>query len=382
MTDGYFERDWVIRWLAKNLGLTVSAGSPLRGDIDSLLMAELLTAAEYELSRDAWSDFTPACFDTVETLSQHLANSPAGVEKNWYRPLDETGRRGAAHNGFDRARTSLGEVVVGAATKPAATGRTGSVMLVGEPAVAITGLVADLDAAVAAFDPTSVWYPMLTNAGTGHDHPQNVASSLESGRLQHAACLELLEDLVERPDGLYCGIGYAYRREPARRWDSTGRLEAYRVWEAVWCGPTENAPTAMAEIRSAVAAVLDRFSKGDWAPALDGFTPGVTRKSEWTVADDEPGAAMALSSLNDHGTTFVRDGRSSFCLGVGIDRLADLGLLRARTNERTTEDGAPGAGAVLPSPNGHGTAFARSSRPNFCLGVGMDRLHPTGLDLL
>lgn len=382
MTDGYFERDWVIRWLAKNLGLTVSAGSPLRGDIDSLLMAELLTAAEYELSRDAWSDFTPACFDTVETLSQHLANSPAGVEKSWYRPLDETGRRGAAHNGFDQARTSLGEVVVGAATKPAATGRTGSVMLVGEPALAITDLVAELDAAVAAFDPTSVWYPMLTNAGTGHDHPQNVASSLESGRLQHAACLELLEELDERPDGLYCGIGYAYRREPARRWDSTGRLEAYRVWEAVWCGPAENAPTAMAEVKSAVAAVLDRFSKGDWAPALDGFTPGVTRKSEWTVADDAPGAAMALASLNDHGTTFVRDGRSSFCLGVGIDRLADLGLLRARTNEWTAEEDAPGAGAALPSPNDPATTSARSSRPSFCLGVGMDRLRPTGVDLL
>ncbi|WP_369271844.1 hypothetical protein AB5J55_19040 [Streptomyces sp. R11] len=382
MTDGYFERDWVIRWLLKNLGLTVSAESPLRGDIDSLLMAELLTAAEYELSRDAWSDFTPACFDTVETLSQHLANSPAGVEKHWYRPLDETGRLGAAHDGFDRARTSLGDVVVGAATRPAATGRTGSVMLVGEPAVAITDLVADLDAAVAAFDPTSVWYPMLTNAGTGRDHPQNVASSLETGRLQHAACLELLEELDERPDGLYCGIGYAYRREPARRWDSAGRLEAYRVWEAVWCGPTENAPTAMAEIKRAVAAVLDRFSKGDWAPALDGFTPGVTRKSEWTVADDEPRAGMAVSSLNDHGTTFVRDGRSSFCLGVGIDRLADLDLLWAHTNERTIPDGDPGAGTAVSSPNDHGTTFARNSGPSFCLGVGIDRLHPTGLDLL
>ncbi len=382
MTDGYVERDWVIRWLSRNLGLTVSAESPLRGDVDSLLMAELLTAAEYELSRDAWTDFTPACFDTVGTLAQHLANSPAGVDKHWYRPLDETGRTAAAHAGFDQARTSLGEVVVGAATRPAATGRPGSVMLVGEPAVAITELVAGLDAAVAAFGPTSVWYPMLTSAGTGRDHPQNVASSLETGRLQHAACLELLEELDARPDGLYCGIGYAYRREPARRWDSAGRLEAYRVWEAVWCGPTEDAPKAMAQIKRAVATVLARFSKGDWAPALDGFTPGVTRKSEWTVADGEPGAGMALSSLNDHGTTFVRDGRSSFCLGVGIDRLADLDLLWARPNAWTTQQGDPAAGMALSSPDDHGTAFARSGRPSFCLGTGFDRLRPAGLDLL
>ncbi|MGW4562122.1 hypothetical protein ACWEN3_06810 [Streptomyces sp. NPDC004561] len=382
MTDGYIERDWVIRWLSKNLGLALSAESPLRGDVDSLIMAELLTAAEYELSRDAWTDFTPACFDTVETLSQHLANSPAGVEKHWYRPLDETGRRGAAHDGFDRARTSLGEVVVGAATRQAVTGSTGSVMLVGEPAVAITDLVADLDAAVAALDPTSVWYPMLTNAGTGRDHPQNVASSLETGRLQHAACLELLEELDERPDGLYCGIGYAYRREPARRWDSAGRLEAYRVWEAVWCGSAENAPTAMAEIKRAVAAVLGRFVKGDWESALDGFTPGVTRKSEWTVAAGEPGAGMALSSLNDHGTTFVHDGRSSFCLGVGIDRLADLDLLWTRTDAWTVPDGEPDTGTASPSPSDHGTRLARTGRPSFCLGTGIDRLDPAGLDLL
>ncbi|MEU3605666.1 hypothetical protein AB0E83_09445 [Streptomyces sp. NPDC035033] len=376
MTDGRVERDWVIRWLSKNLGLTVSDGSPLRGDVDSLLMAELLTAAEYELGRDAWTDFTPGCFDTVETLARHLADSPAGVEKRWYRPLGAHHGPEAAPDGFDRARTSLGEVVVGAAAKPAATGRAGSVMLVGEHATAITELVAGLDAAVASFGPTPVWYPMLTNAGTGRDHPQNVASSLESGRLQHAACLELLEEIDERPDGLYSGIGYAYRREPARRWDSAGRLEAYRVWEAVWCGPVADAPGAMEELRSAVAAVLGGFSKGDWTPALDGFTPGLTRKSEWTVADGEPGAGAALSSLNDHGTTFVRDGRSSFCLGVGIDRLADLGLLGTRGS------GASPAGTTGGAPSADDPrvpVFTGNRRPNFCLGSDADRLGRAGL---
>ncbi|MFI6347330.1 hypothetical protein [Streptomyces sp. NPDC050560] len=327
--DGNSERDWVIRWFAENLGHTLSAGSALRGDIDSLVMAELLTAAEYELSRDTWADFTPACFDTVETLAQHLADSPPGAEKRWYRPLAPSGRDlPQAPDGFRRARTSLGDVVVEApTTRPAADGRAGSLMLVGEGAAAITDLVADLEAAVAAFEPIPVWYPMLTNSATGRDHPQNISSSLATGRLPHAACLELLAGLDRRRDGLYCGVGYAYRHEPARRWSAAGRLEAYRVWEAVWCGPAERAPAVMEEVRLKVAAVLDRVAKGDWVPALDGFTPGMKRKNEWTVRDDEPGAGTALSSLNDHGTAFVGGGRSSFCLGVGIDRLADLDLL-------------------------------------------------------
>jgi hypothetical protein len=328
VTDGRSELGWVIQWLSKNLDSTFSAESPLRGDVDSITVVELLTAAEYELSRDVWTDLSPACFDTVEALSQHLASCPRSVEKRWYRPLGRTNPLETAHFVLHQARTSDGDIVVGTApNQPAANGRLGSVMLVGDRAVAITDLVANLNAAVAGFDPASVWYPMLTTAPTGREHPQNVASSLESGRLPHAACLQLLEELGGRPDGLYCGVGYAYRHEPARRWDAIGRLEAYRVWEAVWCGSAGNAQMAMAEIERGVADVLDRISKGKWIAARDGFTPGLTRKKEWTISDREPHAGTALSSLNDHGTTFVRDGRSSFCVGVGIDRLADIGLL-------------------------------------------------------
>lgn len=320
-----------------NVGRSFTADSPLRGDIDSLTLTELLTAAEYELSRDVWTDFVPGSFDTVKTLSEHLDSSPFSEQKRWYRPLDAAGsatgvavRDGQVHSvGSHQARTSLGEIVVGAATlsTSSVTDRPGSVMLVGERATSIIGLVADLTTAVAAFEPTPVWYPMITAAGTGRDHPQNVASALESGRLQHAACLELLEELTERPDGLYCGVGCAYRREPARRWDAAGRLEAYRVWEAVWCGRESDAAAAMVQIQRAVAAVLTSISTGEWVAARDGFTPGLTRKSEWLVARGLSGAGAALSSLNDHGGTFVSDGRSSFCVGVGIDRIADLGLL-------------------------------------------------------
>lgn len=325
--------DWVLRWVLANSGMHLDSGGALRGVVDSLALAELLTAAEFELGRDGWSDLAPADLDTVASLAAHLTSSPPASSKQWYRPLaaDPVGPTSASvppRTGLHATRTSLGGAVVGIEREPSAyAGRTGSVLLVGARARAVAALAAELTAAMEDLQPIPVWYPMLTSAATGGDHPQNVGAGFESGRLPHAACLELLEQLDARPDGLYCGIGFAFRREPARRWNAAGRLEAYRVWEAVWCGAAGDRAEATARLQEAVGTVLARLSSGRWVDARDGFTPGIQRKSEWAADGDGPGAGVALASVNDHGTTFVGGARASFCVGVGLDRIADLELL-------------------------------------------------------
>lgn len=341
---------WAVAWLRSVHGIDACADDALFGVLDSLALAELLVACEAHFKLRLDEGFDLDVLASVGTFAEHVASRPrAPSERIWFRSHTEAatadgpiasevaGRIGSA---AAVARIASGEIALGVSLRgqayatdhePLGADRwlstvSGSLLALGAQARDIQQLVSRLDGAMAALDAIPVWYPMATSSPVGIDHQQAVKSGLTSGRLGHAACLQLLAELPEIDDAIYAGLGYAYRHEPGRRFDARGRLEAYRVYEVVVTGARPFLARAWDALHEMVIRELAPFGDGTWATGRDGFTPGMTRKLEWLLSTG--GGTIALASLNEHGDTFVkRPGRGSFCLGIGVDRLASLGAL-------------------------------------------------------
>lgn len=348
---------WIGHWLRAVHGLEFAADDDLLGALDSLALAELLVAVESEFGTALDEGFALDRLATVRTLAAHVAASCTPSPRIWLSTAARPQRLGPGRltavrdqlaPGAVAARTASNGLSVGLRIaadgadggngadrgRPAGKPRpddgietdSGSLLAYGRPARAAALLTARLEELAARLEAVPVWYPILTNAPTGRDHPQRVTSSHTGGRLGHAACLQLLTALPADRDRTYCGVGFAFRHEPARRWDVRGRLEAYRVHETVVAGGADYRARRWAVLREAVDELLSGYVTGGWQEAEDGFTPGMERKLEW-VADTRGGRA-ALASLNDHADSFTRAaGSGSFCLGVGVDRMVDLGVV-------------------------------------------------------
>jgi hypothetical protein len=154
------------------------------------------------------------------------------------------------------------------------------------------------------------------------DHPQQVMSGHTDGVLPHAACLELLRVTDLSYDRVLAGVGCAHRLEPGRRLDPRGRLESYRVFEAVVCGSESFCQDMWRRLERDVDDCLGEILPGGWQVGRDSFHPSMDRKLEWVVDLDDSGS-LAVASLNDHHQAFTRQASTqSFCLGIGIDRIA------------------------------------------------------------
>ena len=338
---------WAIAWLSDVHAFDTDRDEDLLGRLDSLALTELLVACEARFGLRLGDGFGLDVLATVGSLAEHAAKvAVRGSARLWFRSVpgtpvgpdllkDLTRRLGPAGV---VARVTSDEMALGigrdesdrtsgneplSAQRPMSSG-AGSVLAIGATADAIRRFVARLDAATAALGAIPVWYPMATNSPVGVDHPQTVASGLTDGHLAHAACLQLLAELPGAPDAVYAGLGYAYRHEPSRRFDPQGRLEAYRVYEVVVTGSDVFRGRMWNALRDLTNTQLTKLAAGGWAEAHDGFTPGMSRKFEWRWAEGR--GHVPFASLNDHGNTFVA-GAGSFCLGIGVDRLAGIGLL-------------------------------------------------------
>ncbi|MBC3840470.1 hypothetical protein GXW82_10215 [Streptacidiphilus sp. 4-A2] len=304
----------------------IEAGRASRSSaIDSLRIMQLL-AREAQVDVDVSDSFAldrcPTSPRWPTTCAAHATARP----RAWFASGTEPVRRPVLPREGLLTASASGEHLVGLPVTPVDFERPlGSVLAVGEEAVAVQRFADRLLSALADFDVVPVWYPIITDSAVGADHPQNVDSAFQSGRLPHAACLQFLEGIGDRPDGVFAGIGYAFRREPARRWEPAGRLEAYRVFEIVCCAPPDRLAVLREGVLERVGDLLAGLVPGEWRGASDGFTEGIRRKLEWTTGD----RPMAVASYNDHGSAFTGDaGRTGFCVGVGLDRLLSLGVWR------------------------------------------------------
>ncbi|MFF3066687.1 hypothetical protein [Kitasatospora sp. NPDC057936] len=316
---------WITQWLA---AAEIDAGphSPILGEVDSLRIAGLLAAAEARWDVDVSAGFAPGALADVTTLATHLCAPRPGSPRRWFASGAPGEQRPALPRDGLLTTSVSGEHLVGLPVAPTDfAGPLGSALAVGDEAVAVQRFADGLHAALAGLGVVPVWYPILTDSAVGADHPQNVDSAFPSGRLPHAACLQFVDGIGERPDGLYAGVGYAFRREPARRWEPAGRLEAYRVFEIVGCAGVDRVEELARAVVDRVAGLLAATVPGQWCAASDGFSDGMRRKLEWMTGD----RPVAVASFNDHGTSFTGDaGRATFCVGVGLDRLLSLGVWR------------------------------------------------------
>lgn len=321
--------EWVVGWISARTESEASPQTPIYGELNSLHIAELLAAAEARWDVDLSDGQSFAALADIASLAGHLCGTLRRSRRAWFSAgtTAEVGRPVLPSGALFTASAS-GEPLVGLPRSDAGfEGPLGSVLAVGEEARALEDFVRLLRSRLGFLAPTPVWFPIMTNSGVAAEHPQNVGSALRSGRLPHAACLQFLGGVADLADGLYTGIGYAFRDEPARRWRPQGRLEAYRVYEIVGCGGPDRVAGLADAVVETVGEILAEILDGGWDMATDGFTDGMNRKLEWTVA--QPAGPMALASFNDHGTSFTHDvRRTSFCVGVGVDRLSTLGIWR------------------------------------------------------
>ncbi len=339
---------WAVAWLSEVHAFHTDSDEDLLGRLDSLALTELLVACEARFGLWLGDGFTLDVLATVGSLAEHVASvAIRGSDRLWFRSVPGTPVGPDLMNDLTRrlgpagvvARTAADEMALGigrgesnrtssseplSAQRPISSG-SGSVLAIGAAADAIRRFVARLDDATAALEAIPVWYPMATNSAVGVDHPQAVASGLTDGHLAHAACLQLLAELPGSHDAVYAGLGYAYRHEPSRRFDLRGRLEAYRVYEVVVTGSDVFRGQMWDALRDLTDRQLAALAEGSWVEAHDGFTPGMSRKLEWQWAEGRD--KVPFASLNDHGNTFVAADAGSFCLGIGVDRLAGIGLL-------------------------------------------------------
>lgn len=316
---------WVQDWLRNNAGIDIMPDDALLGSVSSITIGMLTASAEERWDVDVSQYYNLAMLATVKSFANCISEISEPSHKTWYiaSEVNKETLSGNQSLQVTRSCTKDGKQILGISGGDVYEEPLGSVTLIGEEAKKAYKLVEQLDTALVAFDRVPVWYPMLTNNERGRSHPQNVRASFSSGRLAHAACLQLLEYLPSLDNGLYSGLGYAYRSEPSRAWNPRGRLEAYRVYEIVWLGNREESQRAQDELMYIIDDILsDEIGKGFWDIADDGFTEGLTRKMEWILSDRDE--TIAIASINEHGQHFAGKGRYSFCIGVGIDRIVDL----------------------------------------------------------
>lgn len=322
--------EWTVQWLDAVARIRATAATPLAGEVDSLTLAELLTAAEARWDVSVDDGFALHVLADVRALAAHIAGSRTPSRRTWYAAPDVPEPVSSPPAGVVTARTAGQGTVLGLSRdgdRAAQDGGPASVLRFGEEAAVLEKWTARLRDAFAGLGAAPVWFPLLTDSPVGAEHPQNVRAGFDTGRLPHAACVQLLQRLPGLPDGIHAGLGYGFRREPGRRWNPRGRLEAYRCYEVVAVGGPDLLGTARDVIRSRIAELLAPLAPGAWKSATDGFTPGVSRKEEWIMNID--GSPIAAASYNEHGTAFTGvPHRASFCFGVGLDRLASLGVLR------------------------------------------------------
>lgn len=328
----------VVEWLSAELNVLANAPVAAPVELKSAELLDLIVGFELRfeasvslaaLSRDALS----SCDAFVDWLMRHTRPSPGS---DWLELAVTSSDVGAQALSLRVRYPGLGLKVAGnrvfvglpSIAQSAAPGENrddGSPDLFPVRGPAATFLRSALDDLYGWWDRQGaepVWLSSLCSEA--HNHPEVVASAHRGVHLSHAACLSLFDQLDTAGPAVFGGLATVHRREPLPTVGGGPRLESFTVAETVIVGPNAWCERRARELRDSLSEVLSQWIPDSiWRPASDVFVAGLVLKEELVVPGrDRP---VAVASLNSHGSLFTqRRGLpgSSWCIGIGLERLA------------------------------------------------------------